>query len=728
MPQGLAEFKQGPRACFKLKRAEWMMRPNEFTALFASVESLTGIGPRMVVLLKKALALLPGVAEPRVLDLLWHLPTGVIDRRAEPTVADAQPGTIATLQVRVLKHRPSPRGNTKAPYKVQCEDDTGRLDLIFFHMERSFIERSLPEGETRFVSGRVERFGDTLQMVHPDYIVPPERRSDLPLLEPVYPLTAGLSGKILTKAARQAVDLVPRMPEWLDPAFLASKDWPDFATALLRLHRVVDAADISPGAAPWQRLAYDELLAGQLALGLVRANVRAQRGRQISGDGRLRARLTATLPFQLTGSQGTSLEEIYADMAAPHRMMRLLQGDVGSGKTVVALMAMANAVETGAQAALMAPTEVLARQHAESMFPLAEAAGLRLGLLTGREKGRIRRDLLARLAAGDIDILIGTHALFSPDVVFHDLALAVIDEQHRFGVHQRMALQAKGKGATDVLVMTATPIPRTLLMTHYGDLDVSKLTEKPAGRKPIKTTMPAIGRMEDVIDGLRRAVATGAQIYWVCPLIETSDVSDLAAAEARHAHLVQVFGPEAVGLLHGGMKGADKDAVMAAFSTQKLQILVATTVIEVGVNVPNATIMVIEHAERFGLAQLHQLRGRVGRGDRQSYCLLLHDEPLGRTAEARLKMMTDTEDGFLIAEKDLELRGGGEVMGSRQSGAPGFRVAEVPGFPDLIEAARDDAKLILAKDPDLASPRGQALRWLLYLFECDEAVRLFRAA
>ena len=703
------------------------MRPDELSPLFSSAEGLTGVGPRMMVLLKKALVLPPGITEPRVLDLLWHLPTGVIDRRAEPTIAGAVPGTIATIAVRVLKHRPSPRGNTKAPYKVQCEDDTGRLDLIFFHMERSFIERQLPEGEHRFVSGRVEKFGDTLQMVHPDYIVTPERRADLPLLEPVYPLTAGLSGKVLTKAARQAVDLVPRMSERQDAAFLADKAWPDFPSSLLRLHRVVDGADISPGSAPWQRLAYDELLAGQLALGLVRSNMRAQSGRQIVGDGSIRARIVAALPFQLTGSQQSALQEIYADMAAAHRMNRLLQGDVGSGKTVVALMAMANAVETGAQAALMAPTEVLARQHGESLYPLAEKAGLRLGLLTGREKGRVRRDLLERLALGNLDILIGTHALFSPDVEFHNLALAIIDEQHRFGVHQRMALQAKGRGATDVLVMTATPIPRTLLMTHYGDLDVSKLTEKPAGRKPIKTTSPALGRLEDVIDGLRRALAAGAQVYWVCPLIETSDVSDLAAAEARHAHLRQVLGPS-VGLLHGAMKPAEKDAVMAEFSAGTLQVLVATTVIEVGVNVPNATIMVIEHAERFGLAQLHQLRGRVGRSDRQSYCLLLHDEPLGKTAEARLKMMIETEDGFAIAEKDLELRGGGEVMGSRQSGAPGFRVAEVPNLPDLIEAARKDAEMILARDPELSSPRGQALRVLLYLFECDEAVRLFRAA
>jgi ATP-dependent DNA helicase RecG len=409
-------------------------------------------------------------------------------------------------------------------------------------------------------------------------------------------------------------------------------------------------------------------------------------------------------------------------------MLRLLQGDVGSGKTVVALLAMAIAVEAGGQAALMAPTEVLARQHVETIQPLAEASGLRLGLLTGREKGRPRREVLERLANGDIDILIGTHALFQDDVVFRDLAFAVIDEQHRFGVHQRLALQTKGgDGGANVLVMTATPIPRTLLMTHYGDLDVSRLTEKPAGRKPVQTTLASLDRLEAVTDGLRRAVSEGAQIYWVCPLLESSDLSELAAAEERAAHLAQIFG-SAVGLLHGAMTGAAKDAVMAAFTANELKILVSTTVIEVGVNVPNASIMVIEHAERFGLAQLHQLRGRVGRGSRQSFCVLLYKAPLGATAESRLKMMRDTEDGFLIAEKDLELRGGGEVMGARQSGVPEFRVADVPGYADLLAAARDDAMLILARDPKLLSPRGQHLRHLLYLFECDEAIRLFRAA
>lgn len=704
------------------------MRPSALNPLFASTQSLTGVGPRLAALMKKCLTLPPMTAEARVIDLLWHLPTGVIDRRAEPSIADATPGTIVTLEVRTVKHRAPPRGNHKAPYKVTVEDDTGKLDLVFFHVERTFIERQLPIGETRYVSGRIESYNDALQMTHPDYIVAPEARGDLPLLEPVYPLTAGLSGKVVFKAARQALERIPDFPEWQNAAWLAERRWPSLQEALFKLHRPVDAQDVSPGSPAWQRLAYDELLAGQIALALVRQNVRAQRGRSLHGDGAVRARIADALAFTLTQSQRTALAEIIGDLEGSSRMLRLLQGDVGSGKTVVALMTMAVAIEAGCQAALMAPTEVLARQHMETIGPLAAAAGLRCALLTGREKGKTRDGILVRLAAGDIDILIGTHALFQSDVAFKSLAIAVIDEQHRFGVHQRLALQAKGGGeGVNVLVMTATPIPRTLLMTHYGDLDVSRLTEKPAGRKPIITTMTSTERIEEVIDGLARALAAGAQVYWVCPLIESSDVSDLAAAEERHAHLTSLLGPN-VGLLHGAMPGTEKDKTMAAFAAGELSVLVATTVIEVGVNVPNATIMVIEHAERFGLAQLHQLRGRVGRGDRQSYCVLLYKAPLGATAEARLDMMRTTEDGFLIAEKDLELRGGGEMLGHRQSGMPGFRVAEVPGFDMLLAAARDDARMILGRNPDLAGPHGHGIRLLLYLFECDEAVRLFRAA
>ena len=704
------------------------MRPNELSPLFASAQSLAGIGPRLVLLLKKALRLPAGVSEPRVVDLLWHLPTGVIDRRAEPAVADAVPGTIVTLKVRVLKHKAPPRGNAKAPYKVTVEDESGRLDLVFFHAERKFIERQLPQGEERYVSGRIEKYADVLQMPHPDYIVAPEARAELPLLEPVYPLTAGLSGKVLIKATRQALERMPALVEWQQADWLAQRGWPSMREALSRLHAPADAADLSPGSKAWQRLAYDELLAGQLALGLVRQRNKAQMGRAVAGDGRIRQRILAALPFTPTNAQKVALEEIAADMSAPTRMLRLLQGDVGSGKTLVALMAMAIAVEAGAQACMMAPTEVLARQHLETIAPLAEAAGLSIAVLTGREKGRARKDILERLAAGDIDILIGTHALFQDDVVFRDLAFAVIDEQHRFGVHQRLALQAKGgDGGANVLVMTATPIPRTLLMTHYGDLDVSRLTEKPAGRKPVVTKAMPVDAIDRLIERIKAQLAEGAQVYWVCPLIESSEVSELAAAEERHAHLIQMLG-DCVGLLHGAMSSQAKDETMAAFADNRLKVLVATTVIEVGVNVPNANIMVIEHAERFGLAQLHQLRGRVGRGVRESYCMLLYKPPLGETAEARLKMMCETEDGFLIAEKDLELRGGGEVMGARQSGLPEFRVADVPGFEMLLAAARDDAQMVLEQDTHLESPRGRALRTLLYLFEADEAVRLFRAA
>jgi ATP-dependent DNA helicase RecG len=694
--------------------------------LFGSVQSLEGIGPKLLLLVKKALSLPGQVAEPRIIDLLWHMPTGVIDRRAQPLLSQAVPGTIATVKVRVLRHRAPPRAS-KAPYTVATEDDTGRLDIVFFHADPRYVQRMLPAGEVRIVSGRIERYGERLQMMHPDYAVAEKDLASLPLLEPVYPLVAGLSGKTVLKAIRKALERVPELPEWLDPAYVAANGMPSFKTALSGLHRPAEPVDVTPQSRFWQRLAFDELLAGQLALGLVRQATRSVKGRSVVGDGRVRARLTAALPFALTGSQLQAIAEIAADLAAPHRMLRLLQGDVGSGKTVVALMAMAQAIEAGAQAALMAPTEVLARQHMETIEPLAEKAGLAVAILTGREKGKARRETLARLADGSIDILVGTHALFQDEVAFKDLALAVIDEQHRFGVQQRLALQAKGGPyGANVLFMTATPIPRTLLLTHYGDLDVSKLTEKPAGRKPVTTVAIPTERMEEVIEALKRALSAGAQIYWVCPLVEDTGKSELAAAEERAAHLRQHFGEGTVGIVHGQMAGAERDLVMAAFTAGGLKLLVATTVIEVGVNVPNATVMVIEHAERFGLAQLHQLRGRVGRSHRQSSCILLYQGPVGEVAKARLEMMRATEDGFAIAEEDLRLRGGGEVLGTRQSGSPEFRVANVPNFSDLLRIARDDAKLIIERDPHLTSERGEALRMLLYLFDCDEAVRLFR--
>ncbi|MEL7542844.1 MAG: ATP-dependent DNA helicase RecG, partial [Pseudomonadota bacterium] len=595
------------------------VRPPLFEELFASVQALEGVGPKVAALIKTAVRTPAGVADARVNDLLWHLPSGLIDRTAQPPVQDATPGTIVTLRVRVVKHAGPPNRKSRAPFRVTCEDESGRITLIYFRADKRYIESLLPVGEERIVSGRVEAYGNGLQMPHPDFVVTEAEFATMPLLQTVYPMTAGLTPRVLTKAMGQMLARVPALPEWQDATWLEKNDWPDFATAVKRLHRPQAPGDISVAGDFWQRVAFDELLANQLALALVREGAKKVSGRTVNGSGRIRSKIIDALPFRMTNAQMTALDEIGADMAAPHRMLRLLQGDVGSGKTVVALMAMANAVEAGFQAALMAPTEVLARQHVETIEPLAKAAGLRIALLTGREKGRIRKQTLALLADGHIDILIGTHALFQPDVVFKTLAFAVIDEQHRFGVHQRLALQSKGVDGVgaDILVMTATPIPRTLLMTQYGDLDVSKLTEKPAGRKPVTTRAVSSDRIEEIIHGLERTINDGAQVYWVCPLVESSDKVDLAAAEERHAHLKQYFGDK-VALVHGQMSGAAKDAAMEDFAANKTSILVSTTVIEVGVNVPNATVMVIEHAERFGLAQLHQLRGRVGRGERQS--------------------------------------------------------------------------------------------------------------
>lgn len=695
-------------------------------AYFTPITAIEGVGPRLAGLLGKLLGL-PAGTEPRIIDLLFHLPSGLTDRRAQPSIEEAVSGQLATLRVRVKKHYPPPRGNKRAPYRIICEDDTGDIELVFFHAERAYLEKLLPVGEVRLLSGRVERYGVKLQMPHPDYVLPEAERDKLPGLEPVYPLSQGLSQKFLYKTLGRAFGKLPVLPEWLDASILAPKGWPGFDEALLAIHRPADDADVETHGAARARLAFDELFAGQLALALLRRRFRRAGGRALAGDGAIRERVTAALPFALTNSQRGALAEIGADMATPGRMLRLLQGDVGSGKTVVALMAMAQAIEAGAQAALMAPTEILARQHCETIGPLAEKAGLRVALLTGREKGRARKIVLEALASGFAHIAIGTHALFQDDVAFADLGLAVIDEQHRFGVHQRYALQSKGRGGgTDILVMTATPIPRTLQMTHYGDMDVSKLTEKPAGRKPVTTVAMPVERLEEVVRGIQRARGEGQQIYWVCPLVESSMKVDLAAAEERAAHLRQIFG-DAVGVIHGKAKGAEKDAIMKEFAEGRLGVLVATTVIEVGVNVPNATIMVIEHAERFGLAQLHQLRGRVGRGAKQSSCILLYATPLSETARARLDIMRQSEDGFRIAEEDLKLRGSGDILGTKQSGDPGCRLARLPGDEDLLEAARDQTKYLLARDPDLASPQGEAARLCLYLFERDEAIRLLRA-
>ncbi len=692
------------------------MRPEILFDLFKPVTSLKGVGPRIAGFLEK-------VAGPNVVDLYWHLPNGLIDRRYAPSIAEAQPGVIATLTLTVLTHRKP--ANRRMPYKVICEDDTGKIELVFFHAHEDYLRKNLPEGEVRVVSGKLESFGNGLQITHPDHIGTLAEIDQLKTVEAVYPLTAGLTLKSVTKAVSGALANMPELPEWIDANLVEREKWQGWKPALLAAHAPVSEEDLLPQAPVRRRLAYDELFSNQLALALMRREMRKVKGRAYKGNGSLTKELTEKLSFELTAAQNAALSEIFADMSSDNRMLRLLQGDVGSGKTVVALMAMAVAIESDTQAVLMAPTEVLARQHYATIAPLAEKIGLEVVVLTGRDKGKPRQKILERLSSGEARIAIGTHALFQDDIEYKDLGLAVIDEQHRFGVHQRLQLTGKGAGV-DVLVMTATPIPRTLMLTAYGDMDVSRLLEKPVGRKPIDTRIVSTERLDQVVAGIGRSLQSGAKVFWICPLVEESEKIDLAAAEERHLHLSQMFG-DRVGLIHGKMKAAEKDAAMAAFSSGQTRILVATTVIEVGVDVPDATVMIIEHAERFGLAQLHQLRGRIGRGDKASTCLLLYAQPLGETAKARLKIMRETEDGFVIAEEDLKLRGAGELLGTRQSGLPEFRLADMAEHGDLLAIARDDATVFLQRDPHLESERGEAIRTLLYLFSCDSAVRNLRS-
>ena len=684
------------------------MRPDILNPLFAEVTALKGIGPALAKPLDRL-----GLA--RVIDVAFHLPTGWVDRVARDELDMADSGRVIAITLTAVSYRTS---NGRGPTRVQATDAKGNyVSLVYFGGHPGWAKKLAPLGEPRRVSGRLEHYGQDLQIVHPDYVLPLDEAGDVAEREAIYPLSEGISSRRMGQLATQAIERAPELAEWIEPGLLAKHEWPTWRDALARIH--ADPAD----AKARERLAYDEVFANQLALMLVRQSSRARKGRALAGDGRLRDALR--LPYALTGAQARTIGEIEGDLTQAQPMLRLLQGDVGSGKTLVAALAMLIAVEGGAQAALLAPTEILARQHYESLRRLLGGLPIEIAVLTGRDKGRVREGVLMGLATGQIHILIGTHAIFHETVAYKDLGLVVVDEQHRFGVAQRMLLQSKGR-SPHLLAMTATPIPRTLTLANYGEMDVSQLDEMPPGRQPIETRVIFEDRLPEVVEALARHLSDGGQAYWVCPLVEESEKSDMAAAEARAATLRARFG-EAVGLVHGRMKPADKDATMAAFSEGRHGVLVATTVIEVGVDVPNATLIVIEHADRFGLAQLHQLRGRVGRGGGKSNCLLIRGGSLSETSRARLALMRETTDGFRIAEEDLRLRGAGELLGTRQSGEAGFRLATPEMLTTLLPVATDDARLLIDRDGGLEGPRGQAARTALYLFERDAGVALLRS-
>ncbi|QTN35795.1 ATP-dependent DNA helicase RecG [Cognatishimia activa] len=689
-------------------------RPEILFPLFGALTKLEGVGPKIA----QNMAGL-GVEKPR--DLLFSLPYSLVDRRRRETIQGADLPGIVTVEVEIGTHRP-PR-NRNGAYRVTVQDAKTSFQLVFFHARGDYLKKQLPEGSVRLVSGRVELFDGVGQMVHPDHMVPVEDAGQIPEFEPVYPLTAGVTQKVMTKAARSAVATAPLLAEWIDPAQKDKAGWPDWRDAIEAAHNPQALGEISATAPARERLAYDEFLAHQLTLALARQQTRRARGIESHANGRLQSKVLQALPYRPTGAQTRAISEISDDMARPVRMNRLLQGDVGAGKTLVAFMSLLVAIEAGGQGVMMAPTEILARQHMEGLQPLAEQAGVVVEILTGRDKGKDRAAKLAALERGDIHILVGTHAVFQADVNFKDLRLAIVDEQHRFGVRQRLELGKKG-AAADVLVMTATPIPRSLALAQYGDMDVSVLDEKPPGRQPIQTVMVSDERISEVVERLRKAVHEGKQAYWVCPLVDESEVLDLTAAEERFKHLRATLGEGVVGLVHGQMPPAEKDAAMKAFQNGETQILVATTVIEVGVDVPKATIMVIERAEIFGLAQLHQLRGRVGRGSEASTCLLLYQSPLSESGTKRLTVMRETNDGFRIAETDLEMRGAGDLIGTAQSGVPRFRIADMESQAHLMQIAQTDARKLLNDDPDLTTDRGQAARVLLWLMEQDQAIRL----
>jgi ATP-dependent DNA helicase RecG len=680
------------------------MRDERLFPLFESLDGLAGVGAK----LKPVLERLTG--GETVWDLLLHLPERWVHRKVCTSFEEAVPGDVAIVQGEVFAHHPP--HTDRSPHRVQLFDGTGFLTLSFFRADPRQLQSQFPIGRQRIVSGRLEDYKGERQIAHPDYVLDPVKGEMPPAVEPIYALTAGLTNRRVHNFCMQALSKVsPDLPEWSDKHLVARRQWPSLRGALVGLHAPTEYDPVAFANAR-ERLAYDEALAREAAFALARASRKRRAAPPVTGKPEALAKLLHALPYTPTGAQVRAYSEIRADMESPAPMRRMLQGDVGSGKTLVGAMAAVAAASAGFQSAFMAPTEVLARQQYDTLTRLLSPLGYTVAALTGRDRGAQRDGILLGLAEGSVHVVAGTQALFQDTVVFRNLGLIIVDEQHRFGVADRMRLAGKGL-SPHMLVMSATPIPRTLAQHIHGDLDRSILDEKPVGRQPIATRAVPDSRIEDVIDAVRRALGRGERVFWVCPKVDLEE--DESSAVYRHAALKdQLNAP--IGLIHGRLKPAEKDAALEDFRTGRTRLLVATTVIEVGVDVPDATIMVIERAESFGLAQLHQLRGRVGRGAQASFCILLYRPPLGETARERLGTLRRTEDGFAIAEADFRLRGPGDVLGLRQSGALEFRVLMLPEHADLLDIARIDATAIVEGDPDLSGPRGHSLRLARALF------------
>ena len=665
-------------------------------------------------------------------DLLSHLPTNILQRTTMAQLSSTYNNQLVTGRFKVEAHFPNSRRGM--PYRIVGDllESDESLELVFFNPYASFLERSARQGSTIVVSGKLTvaklHGADRYQIVHPDHMGALDTFNAWIGVERVYPLTAGLTQGIVRSAIDFVLAKLTDVDEWIAPETVERFHFPSWKTAFLDVHAPQSVLDLSPQTHARRRLAYDELFAKQLAQhyfhGLAIKRVQAP---VFVHHSKLLDNLLKSLPFQLTGDQKRAIDEIIYDIMQVTPMHRLLQGDVGSGKTLVALAAALVAIENGYQVALLAPTDILVRQHFSTIQNFLAGMPVRLGLLTGRDK------ILKEIQNHEIDLIVGTHALIQSDVTYAKLGFSIVDEQHRFGVKQRLELTQKASQA-HLLSMTATPIPRTLLLANYGEMSVSLLKEKPPGRKEIETRTISLDRLNDVVEFIAKVMAQGEKVFWVCPLIEESEKLDLAAATDRFADLEKHFGDKAI-LTHGKQKPQEKEDAMHRFAKGDATLLVSTTVIEVGVDVPEATVMIVEHAERFGLAQLHQLRGRIGRGKLDGTCLLLYGDNLSFVARQRLQMMKKTNDGFELAEADLRLRGGGETLGLRHSGLPKFKFVDFASedpevyqcYQNLYEVANEDAKALLAEDPTLTSERGEAARLLLRLFNLDEAERLKRA-